>query len=67
MPSKNAFAKIHPSIGIARVGNSPDGFFIGLKVPGIPPSPVGGFKDTNGYIKRQAPRFSVLARRSFSE
>jgi len=27
--------KIHPAIGIARLGNSPTGFFVGPEVPGV--------------------------------
>jgi hypothetical protein len=50
---------IHPGIGIGRLGNSPDSFFVGPEVPGVPPSPAGGFKDTDGRIKRQAARFRV--------
>ncbi|MGW2050949.1 LodA/GoxA family CTQ-dependent oxidase [Streptomyces sp. NPDC001858] len=56
-----ARCEIHPTIGIARVGNSPDGFFIGSEAPGIPSSPSGGFKDADGRIKRQAARFRVYA------
>jgi hypothetical protein len=58
--------KIHPSIGVARVGNSPDAFFIGPEVPGRPPegddscgSTVPPFKDSSGKIKRQGARFRV--------
>jgi hypothetical protein len=50
---------IAPSIGIARVGNSPDEFFIGPEAPGVPAKPDGGFKDGHGRIKRQAARFRV--------
>jgi hypothetical protein len=53
--------EIHPTIGIARLGNSLDGFFIGPEAPGIPPRPDGGFKDTAGRIKRQAARFRLYA------
>ena len=28
---------IHPGIGVARIGNSPDGYFIGPEVPGVTP------------------------------
>ncbi|WP_328876350.1 LodA/GoxA family CTQ-dependent oxidase [Streptomyces sp. NBC_00287] len=56
-----ARCEIHPTIGIARVGNSPDGFFIGPETPGLPSSPSGGFKDADGRIKRQAARFRVYA------
>ena len=37
--------KIHPAIGIARVGNSPDEFFIGPERIGEHLEPEGGFKD----------------------
>jgi hypothetical protein len=50
---------IHPAIGLARVGNSPEEFFIGPEVPGPHPVPEGGFKDTAGRIKRQAARFRL--------
>lgn len=50
---------IHPGVGIARLGNSPRGFFVGPEVPGQLPSPEGGFKDSGGRIKRQAARFRV--------
>ena len=48
---------IHPGLGIARVGNSPDEFFIGPEAPGVVPRPEGGFKDVAGRVKRQAARF----------
>lgn len=54
-----AYCKIFPSIGIARIGDSPDGFFIGPEAPGCPPNPDGGFKDADGRIKRQGARFRV--------
>lgn len=38
-------AAIHPSIGIARVGNSEDEFYIGPEVLEPPPQPPG-FSDT---------------------
>ncbi len=50
---------IHPAIGIARVGNSPDEWFLGPEVPGPHPIPEGGFKDSAGRIKRQAARFRL--------
>ena len=50
-------ARIHPAIGIARLGNSPDEFFIGPEVPGAFHS--GPFKDDGGRIKRQAARFRI--------
>src|SRR3954451_1277751 len=50
---------VAPSIGIARVGNSPESFFIGPEAPGCIPDPEGGFKDSRGRVKRQAARFRV--------
>lgn len=58
-PDDIAYCKIHPGLGIARVGNSPDEFFIGPETPGQLPHPQGGFKDSKGRIKRQAARFRV--------
>jgi hypothetical protein len=52
-------ARIHPAIGIARVGNSPDDFFIGPEVPYPTDPPNGGYKDASGRLKRQAARFRV--------
>ncbi len=53
--------KIHPAIGIARVGNSPDEFFIGPERVGERPDPPGGFKDADCRVKRQAARFRIFA------
>jgi hypothetical protein len=53
--------KIFPSIGIARVGNSPQ-WYLGpeLPFPAPPPPPPGGtFKDPQCRIKRQAQRFRL--------
>jgi len=52
-------AAIHPGIGIARVGNSPDEFFIGPEVqfPAAPPPDF--YKDRAGGLKRQAARFRL--------
>jgi len=70
-PNSFAFSKvhkcrIHPGIGIARVGNStsPDGYFIGPEAPCDPRDvviPPGGYKDARGYVKRQAARFRIYA------
>ena len=58
--------KIHPAIGIARLGNSdPDQFFIGPEIPGLnatgeqPGTIVPPFKDGDGRIKPQAARFRI--------
>jgi L-lysine 6-oxidase len=68
--------KIHPSIGVARVGNSPQGFYLAPETTGGRPSecdergnpvlaggapkPVEHFKDDAGRIKRQAALFRVF-------
>lgn len=52
--------RVHPAIGIMRIGNSPAESFIGPEVPGSHPQPAGGFKDSLGRIKRQAARFRVF-------
>ncbi|HLI56607.1 MAG TPA: LodA/GoxA family CTQ-dependent oxidase [Actinomycetota bacterium] len=52
-------ARIHPAIGVARVGNSPDGYFLGPEVPYRQPAPTGGYKDAEGRLKREAARFRV--------
>ena len=54
--------KIHPAIGIARMGNAPpDSFFIGPEVPGFGPASLGTpptYK-SNGQVKPQAARFRI--------
>lgn len=52
--------RIHPAIGIARLGNSEE-FFVGPEYPGQRCYPAGGFKDKSGKIKRQAARFRLFA------
>ena len=68
--------EIHPSIGIARVGNSPEQFYLAPEVTGgLPtecqadgtpiltkgkPTPVSKFKDSQGRVRRQAARFRVF-------
>lgn len=60
--------KIHPAIGIARVGDSPDEFYLAPEQAGAMPNelnadgseqPVTKFKDGQGRVKRQAARFRV--------
>src|SRR6476661_8963129 len=51
---------IHPSIGIARVGNSADAFFIGPEVVDPPPKPPGFYRDKTGALKREAARFRLF-------
>ena len=52
--------RIHPGVGIARLGDSKADFFVGPEAPGWRPSPPGGYKDAIGRIKRQAARFRVF-------
>lgn len=56
-----AYARIHPAIGIARVGNSTaeDGWFYGPETPDPEPERPGFHKDASGAIKRQAARFRI--------
>ncbi len=53
--------KVHPAIGVARLGNSPSDFFIGPEQPWSAPDPPDGFKDAQCRVKRQAARFRVFA------
>ena len=52
---------VYPPIGIARVGNSPEEYFVGPTIPGIPASDDDDFRDKKGRIKRQAAKFFVYA------
>ena len=70
------FFRIHPAIGVARVGNCPSEFYLapesagGLPIAcdeqgepvmeGGAPKYVVEFKDKQGRIKRQAARFRIL-------
>jgi hypothetical protein len=51
--------RIHPGIGIARIGSSPTEWFVGPEAPGVAPLPTGPFRDAHGLIKRQAARFRL--------
>jgi hypothetical protein len=53
-------AAIHPGIGIARVGNSPDGYFIGPEVVEPSATQQGASRDATGALKRQAARFRIF-------
>jgi hypothetical protein len=52
---------VHPAIGVARVGNSPEEFFVAPELPGTEPGDGGDFKDASGFLKRQAVRFRLFA------
>ncbi len=51
-------ARIHPAIGIARIGNSEE-YFIGPEVPRPTAPPEGGYRDPAGRLKRQAALFRI--------
>ena len=53
-------ASIHPAIGIARVGNSPQEYYFGPEIPGGLPIAPRGYKDAHGAMKRQAARFRIF-------
>jgi hypothetical protein len=61
--------RIYPGIGIARLGNSPDSFFLSPEIPGLGPleltlddsaQPVQTYKDTGHLLRRQAARFRIF-------
>jgi L-Lysine epsilon oxidase N-terminal/L-lysine epsilon oxidase C-terminal domain len=52
-------AKIHPAIGVARVGNSETGSFIGPEVINPPPAGTKERRDDDGALKRQAALFRI--------
>jgi len=52
--------RIHPAIGVARLGNSPEEYFIGPEVPGVWPA-VSQYRDKEHCLKRQAARFRLFA------
>lgn len=52
-------AKIHPAIGVARVGNSPEEYFIGPQVTDPSAKPKGFYRDAQGALKRQAAEFRI--------
>ena len=69
MSSKIASVRIHPGIGLARLGDS-DEFFIGPEAPGVVPDPGGTdgpgpdggtYRDSESRLKRQAQRYRVYA------
>ncbi|MEU9500908.1 LodA/GoxA family CTQ-dependent oxidase [Streptomyces sp. NPDC048196] len=59
MDSQIVQIKIHPAIGIARVGNSDQQPFIGPESPDQPALPAGSYKDGSGKVVRQAARFRI--------
>ncbi|HJV89363.1 MAG TPA: LodA/GoxA family CTQ-dependent oxidase [Holophagaceae bacterium] len=64
--------RIHPAIGIARVGNAtPEAFFLGPEVPGQGPVEVGGQPVTQfkvaGQVRPQAVRFRLFEYADFGQ
>jgi hypothetical protein len=58
-PGKIVRAAIHPAIGIARVGDSPEEFYVGPQVAEPAPKPPGFYKDGSGALKREAALFRI--------
>ena len=58
-----AYAKIHPAIGVARIGNSTakDDHFFAPEVMTPPPTNPDDMRDVSGALKRQAARFRIYA------
>ncbi|MFI5529882.1 LodA/GoxA family CTQ-dependent oxidase [Kitasatospora sp. NPDC051853] len=52
-------AAIHPAIGVARVGNSPEEYYLGPEVPDPRPAEPGFYKDPAGAVKREVARFRI--------
>jgi hypothetical protein len=52
-------AAIHPAIGVARLGNSPEGYFVGPEVVTPKVSEAGSSRDESGALKRQAACFRI--------
>ena len=53
--------RIYPAIGITRVGNAKDDFFIGPERTMEELTPPGGFKNSECEILRQGARFRLYA------
>jgi hypothetical protein len=51
---------IYPAIGIARIGNSSNDYFIGPEIPGILAQIQHDYRDPQGRILRQAARFRLF-------
>ncbi|MGH9511580.1 MAG: LodA/GoxA family CTQ-dependent oxidase [Terriglobales bacterium] len=58
-PNPIVRAAIHPSIGVARLGNSPDEYFLAPEVMDPPQQAPGYYRDFTGALKRQVARFRI--------
>ena len=52
-------AAIYPAIGVARLGNSENAYFLAPEVVDPLPEPPGFYRDQTGALKRQAARFRI--------
>ena len=52
-------AAIHPAIGVMRVGDAAEEYFIGPEVTTPEPEDAGFYHTTDGALKRQAARFRI--------
>ncbi len=66
-PGAKPIYRIHPAIGVARLGNAdPDTFYIGPEAPGYGPlgsapgTAVPPYKDASGNVKPMAARFRIF-------
>ncbi|MDF1695947.1 MAG: LodA/GoxA family CTQ-dependent oxidase [Saprospiraceae bacterium] len=59
-PKEIVSLAIYPPIGIARIGNS-DEYFLASDEPGVAPKSPGGYKDSEGRVKKQVARFRIYA------
>ena len=60
MPGEIVRAAIHPSIGIARVGDSEE-FFVAPQIDRPPSRASGFYHDRSGALKREAIEFRIYA------
>ncbi|HYH13048.1 MAG TPA: LodA/GoxA family CTQ-dependent oxidase, partial [Thermomicrobiales bacterium] len=51
-------AAVFPPMGFSRVGNA-ESWFLAPEVPGISIEPEGGYKESDGKIKKQVQRFRI--------
>ncbi len=58
---------IHPAIGVARVGNAREEWFLAADLRGSAPADPDGYRDADGRIKRQVSRFRIYATHASGE
>ena len=54
-----AYAKVHPGIGVARVGDAETEFFLSPETNRLPNRPGDYYRDETGALKREAQRFRL--------